>query len=76
MRVGQRVIVTKLPDGFLDDLPVEDQNAITAIVGKPIRLRGFDETGRLELEFRESDGTVHFIYLAPKFVRPLKKDRP
>jgi hypothetical protein len=75
MKRGQKVIVTELPDGFLDDLPKEDQDAITAIVGKPIRFRGFDDDGRGELEFRESNGTMHVLYLAKKFFRPLKTRR-
>ena len=70
MKRGQKAIVTGLPQGFLDDLPEEDQAAIRAIVGKPIRFRKFDEAGRAELEFRESNGTLHFIYLAPEFIRP------
>jgi hypothetical protein len=70
MKRGQKAIVTGLPKGFLDDLPREDQVAITAILGKPIRFRGFDE-----LEFREANGTLHFIYLAPQFIRPVTRRR-
>ena len=75
MKRGHKAIVTSLPQGFLDDLPKKDQAAVTAIVGKPIRFLGFDEAGRAELEFREADGTLHFIYLAPKFIRAARKRR-
>jgi hypothetical protein len=75
MKRGQKAIVTGLPKGFFDDLPQEDQAAITAIVGKPIRFRGFDDVGRAELEFREADGILHFIYLEPEFIRPATRGR-
>ena len=72
MNPGQKAIITELPVGFLDDLPKEDQKAILDIVGKPIRFVGFDDFGQAELEFRESNGTLHFIYVASKFIRPAK----
>jgi hypothetical protein len=75
MKPGQKAIVTGLPKGFLDNLPQEDQAAITAILGKPIRFRGFDDAGRAELEFREADGTLHFIYLAQQFIGPATRRR-
>jgi hypothetical protein len=69
MKPGQKVIVTRLPAGFLDDLPEEDQRAIVAIIGKPIHFRGFADSGHAELEFRDANGTLHFIYLAQQFIR-------
>jgi hypothetical protein len=72
MKPGQKAILTELPPGFLDDLPEEDQKAILDIVGKPIRFVGFDDLGQAELEFREANGTFHFIYVAPKFIQPVK----
>jgi len=32
------VVLTSIPPGLLDGLPQEDQNAIVAIVGKPVLL--------------------------------------
>ena len=60
---GDMVVLTTLPAGFLDDLPREDQNAISAIIGKPVLFNEIDECGRAELEFTEPDGTIHFIYV-------------
>ena len=54
----------KLPPGFIDDLPSEDQRAISAIVGVPIRFTSVDEIGRLRLEFTELNGPKEFIYHA------------
>ncbi len=57
-----------LPPGLLGDLPMEDQRAISGIVGKPIRLTKYDHDGKAELEFTDSDGQIHFIYVEPSFI--------
>jgi len=66
---GELVVLIEVPKGLLDDLPLEDQQAINEVVGTPILLKEYDELGRAELEFRERDGTLHYIYVDPKFVR-------
>ena len=48
---GEMVSLTSLPPGLVDGLPQEDQDAIVAIVGKPVLLVGYDEDGRAELHF-------------------------
>jgi len=73
-RAGSKVVLTKIPPGLLDGLPVEDQKAIGAIVGVPIQLSGFDD-GRLKLEFVEADGTIHSIYVDSKYVKAIKTAR-
>jgi len=70
---GRKVILTGLPPGFLDDLPEEDQRAISAVGGKAVKLLGYDQDGRAELEFVESDGTIHAIYVASSFIAPMTK---
>jgi len=62
-------VLTEVPQGLLDDLPSEDQQAICEIVGKPILLVEYDEDGRAELEFRDRDGNFHFIYVNPGFIK-------
>jgi hypothetical protein len=68
---GEMVILTGLPAGFVDDLPPEDQKAITQIIGQPVRLEGFDDDGRAEVEFTDSKGVFHFLYVDPRFIRPV-----
>ena len=75
MKPGDKVILTGLPMGFVDDLPQEDQRAITAVVGTAISLTGFDEDGRAELEFVEPNGIFHTIYIAREFIRPQAERR-
>jgi hypothetical protein len=71
LRPGTTVLLVDLPAGFADDLPEGDQRAIRGMIGKPILLSGYDENGRAELEFREADGTIHFIYVEPSFIKAL-----
>jgi hypothetical protein len=66
---GDTVVLTEVPQGLLDDLPSEDQQAIREIVGKPILLVEYDEDGRAELEFQDRDGNFHFIYVSPGFIK-------
>jgi hypothetical protein len=70
----QKAILTELLPGFLDDLPEEDQRALSAVVGTAMRLVGFDDIGRAELEFQEQDGTLHTIFVARKFIQPVDND--
>ena len=66
---GDMVVLTAIPQGFLDDLPEEDQQAIREIVGKPVLLNEYDDAGRAELEFRDYEGQLHYLYVAPEFIK-------
>ena len=68
---GDSVIVTALSAAFLDNLPSGDQQAITAVIGKPILLKEDDDVGRAELEFTDDKGGIHFIYVNPSLIRNL-----
>lgn len=72
---GDFVLLTKVPPGLLEGLPLEDQRAIRAVVGKPILLSEYDKDGRLELEFTDRKGTIHFIYVQPSFVSMPRRPR-
>ncbi|MGB2642249.1 MAG: hypothetical protein WBG02_08875 [Candidatus Acidiferrum sp.] len=69
---GEMVVLTGLPTGFLSDLSRQDQLAISDMVGKEIRLNRYGEDGRAELEFKDNNGTVHFVYVNPPFVKSRK----
>jgi hypothetical protein len=66
---GDTVVLREVPQGLLDGLPEEDQRATSEIVGKPLRLNEYDDVGRAELEFTDSKGVVHFIYVSPDVIR-------
>ncbi len=68
MKPGSTVALVEAPSDLLDGLPKEDQEAITEAVGKPIRLNGFDEDGRAELEFVDRTGVVHVIFVKPDLI--------
>ena len=60
--------VERSPAGLLDGLPREDQNALSDIVGKPIRLDEYDGDGRAELEFTDRNGVLHCVFVKPEFI--------
>lgn len=76
---GDGVILVGLPPHFLDDLPEDEQEAISARVGTPIRLVAWDGFGRAELEFNyrigKHDIIYHTLWVGPEFIRPLKPRR-
>jgi hypothetical protein len=43
------VVLVTIPSGLLNGLPDEDQRAISAIVGKPVRFPRYDDIARVEL---------------------------
>jgi len=72
---GDMVVLEGLSPGFLDDLPLEEQIAIRAVIGKPIKfieITSFTWRGE-ELEFFDSEyGIGHTLYVDPSFIRILK----
>jgi len=72
---GDMVVLTAVPHGILDGLPEEDQHAITAIVGKPAMLVGYDDDGRAEISFDDpfdvrTDvySNTHSVWVPPAFL--------
>ena len=66
---GERVVLEKLPPGLLNGLPEEDQRAISAIVGVPIQFLGYEDDGRIGLEFVDDYGIFHHIYVDRQYVK-------
>jgi hypothetical protein len=71
-RPGDNVILAKVPAGFVDDLPLEDQRAIERMVGKAVSFVAYSDDGRAELEFVDDAGTTHFIYMHPSYIEASK----
>jgi hypothetical protein len=69
---GDMVVLERLPPGFLDDLPPEDQLAISEAAGKPMTFNEYADWGHAELEFQDKHGVFHFIYVDPSFIRAAK----
>jgi len=72
---GSTAVLTAIPPGLLDGLPEEDQRAISAIAGKRLLFASYDEEGRAELEFTDSEGIIHFIDVPPEFVKSAPADK-
>jgi hypothetical protein len=69
---GTRVIITtELPDRYLG-LSESRQTAIAEILGKPVLLVDYDADGRAELEFRDRNKSIHFIYVDPIYIKAAK----
>jgi hypothetical protein len=66
------VVLIRVPSGFTDDLPKEDQKAIPKLIGKPAELVGYDTYGRAELEYVESNESGRTIWVKPSFIRRVK----
>jgi hypothetical protein len=71
---GTKVVLRAIPPGLLTDLPASDQSAITQVVGESVLLVEYDELGRAELEFVDSRGTIHYIYVKPEFISSVSED--
>ena len=65
---GDRVILTTAPASLLHGLPQKDQQAIRAIVGRPVTLAGFSY-GQAELEFKDTQGDDHTIWVERTLIR-------
>jgi hypothetical protein len=72
MKPGDMVVLNALPPGFLQDLPEDDQYAISEKVGQPVEFVGYDDDGRAELTFTDKGDVTHFIYVNRDFIRPLE----
>lgn len=69
---GARVVIVKEPPDIMLGLPDHARIAISEILGKPILLTGYDADGRAELEFRDRNRSMHFIYVDPIYIKAAK----
>lgn len=67
-QIGQKVFLNVLPPGLLGGLLEEDQVAIQAIIGHPVTLAGYSY-GQAELEFVDSAGDEHTIWVEPSLLQ-------
>lgn len=63
LTLGDFVTFEQASQGLLRDLPVEDQIAIKAQIGKRLEIRGFNDQGNSELEFTDQEGVLHSIWV-------------
>jgi len=55
------VVLGGLPDGFLDDLPLEDREAISAKIAKLVRLNEYDEVWPSRARIPRLGGDLHVL---------------
>jgi hypothetical protein len=68
LKLGDKVILLEAPAGLLRDLPEEDQEAIRAVVGRPVNFGGYEDD-KVVLRFIDAEGDRHAIWVAPEIVR-------
>jgi hypothetical protein len=61
--IGDAVAYVEATQGLLRGLPAEDQVAIKQQVGKVLEIVGFNDYGKLELEFIDHAGIHHTIWV-------------
>jgi hypothetical protein len=66
---GDAVILLELPQGFTDDMDIEDREACSSAIGNQVLFNEYDEIGRAELQFTSREGVLHKIWIEPKFIR-------
>jgi hypothetical protein len=63
--LGDDVRIFRVPADLPSGLPNEDQAAIHEQLGKVLVVQGFGEAGSVELEFVDSKGHPHTIWIDP-----------
>jgi hypothetical protein len=70
MQPGDLVLLLSVPSTLTADLPEEDQTAIRSAVGTPVTFTGMTY-GQAELEFKDSHGDEHTIWVDADRIRPV-----
>ena len=68
---GDPVVLVGLPAALIADLPLADQQAILAALGTRVTLVGWDEEDRAEIQFEDSEGGWHFLFIDRCVVAPI-----
>ena len=69
IRRWARVRFLKASTALLRGLPRPDQRAILGAVGSVYRVVGFNVVGHAELEFLDTNGNMHFVWVEPENLR-------
>jgi hypothetical protein len=69
LQPGDLVVLLSVPATLMVGLPEEDQTEIRNVIGKPVRFAGM-AYGQAELEFRDSHGDEHTIWVETDLIRP------
>jgi hypothetical protein len=63
LSVNDTVLVQRIPEELLKDLPVEDQDAINGCLGQFLTIVSFDSYEHAEIEFTDQQGNFHTIWI-------------
>ena len=71
---GDTVRLLALPSGFMDDMDIEDRQALTEAVGSQVVFNECDDIGRAELQFTSRDEHIHFIWVESKYIEAVDSE--
>jgi hypothetical protein len=69
MQPGDLVVLLSVPATLMSGLPEADQIAIRSVIGKPVKFAGITY-GQAELEFSDSHGDEHTIWVDADRIKP------
>ncbi len=67
LKSGCQVVLTSIPPGLLDGLPLEDQESILALLHEPALLDGYIG-GLAEVTYEDREGYSHCIWVDPRYI--------
>lgn len=70
LQPGDLVVLLSVPHALLANLPEDDQAAIKSVIGRPVKFAGISY-GQAELEFSDSKGDEHTIWVDPDKIQPV-----
>jgi len=72
IKVGDKVRIISIPPELPQGLPEEDQEAINAQKGKILVVQEVNENSYAELEFTDTSGQIHTIWLKFRYLEKIK----
>ncbi len=70
LQPGDLVILLSVPSSLISGLPEDDQAAIRSAIGKTVKFSGVSYNNQAEVEFRDSHGGIHTIWVDTDRIRP------
>ena len=75
LEINDNIVIVKIPNHLLENLPKIDKKAITAQIGKQFNIKEFDRFGFVEIEFEyqleNTEITYHTIWIEPDCLKKI-----
>ena len=74
-KVGDKVILKGLPDKISHKSSKVGKERHLEKIGRPHMLTAYEPDGRAELEFSDSNGVIHYIYVNSSFISAIPRTK-